>query len=273
MLSFLAHLDAVELASFFLLIFKPIGCAFTKGSLEHTKEGYPWEIVIKDVVHSNFIECVDLQNIHKLSYKKKSGFLHMVKDILESFGRDQVTPYMHALLAFCFRILQSCKISTGVNVGTSTPEFTTTSGAKDLRTLSFKVLSAVLSKYDELDFPPVYWDIFFGIARPMIIKLKEEAASSDGPSALFSCLLAMSRSIYLVPILEREEELVPNMLPLLSNKNASASIVSAALSFIENILELEAEDMNVASSILLPHMTTLILNMKALLSTQRKFTR
>jgi hypothetical protein len=107
----------------------------------------------------------------------------------------------------------------------------------------------------------------------MILKLKEEAASSDGPSALFSCLLAISRSTNFVSVLQSEDDLVPNILPLLSNKNASPSIIGAALSFIENILELEAEDKNIIVSILLPHLETLILNVKTLLSTQKKFTR
>lgn len=244
--------------------------------MERVQDDLTWELAIKQGVKPNFINWVDGEGTANLSYKKKTGFLHMIKDVLETFDKEHVTPYLHAFLAFTFRILEACQVNN--DQSTISPNSTLTdevliSGKKDIRTLALKVLAIVFSKYDDAEFYPLYWEKFFATIRPMIARFAEEGASGDAPSALFSCFLAMSRSLALASVLLREKELVPNLLPLMSHKNASTSIVGAALSFIENILELEEEDLAVVTEFFLPHLPTLLSNLRALLSSKQRGTR
>ncbi|KAI5069079.1 hypothetical protein GOP47_0015380 [Adiantum capillus-veneris] len=272
-LAFLASLDVRELSLFFVLILKPLESAFTEDGMVCNQEDHAWELAVKQGLQHNFIGWVDIEGTAKLSHKKKIGFLHMLKDILETFDKDHIVPYLHACLSFTFRILRTCQgeIGGGANAPTSTSaKPVALSGKKDIRTLCLKVLAIVFSKYDNFEFTPIYWDSFFGTVRPMIVRFAEEGASGEGPSALFSCFLAMSRSLALVSFLQKEDKIVPNLLPLLSHKYASPSVVGAALTFVENILALEEGEVGLTTRYLLPHLPLLLSNLRALLSLQQK---
>ncbi|MCO5560985.1 hypothetical protein L7F22_014605 [Adiantum nelumboides] len=272
-LAFLASLDVHELSLFFVLILRPLESAFTKDGMVCNQEDHAWELAVKEGAQHNFIEWVDIEGTAKLSPKKKIGFLHMLKDILETFDKDHLVPYLHACLAFTFRILQTCQVDIVGCRNAPTPRsesLVELSGKKDIRTLCLKVIAIVLSKYENVEFTPIYWDSFFGTVRPMIQRFAEEGASGDGPSALFSCFLAMSRSLALVSILQKKDKIVPNLLPLLSHKNSSTSVVGAALTFVENILALEEEEVGLVAKYVLPHLPLLLSNLRALLSLQQK---
>ncbi|KAL6493967.1 hypothetical protein OROGR_031876 [Orobanche gracilis] len=112
---------------------------------------------------------------------------------------------------------------------------------KDLRSLCFKIIHCALCKYEDHDFGGTFWDTFFTSVKPLIANFKQEGASSKDPSSLFKCFLAMSKNYRLVPLLDREESLVPDIFFMLTIPSASESILSGALEFIKNILELDSE--------------------------------
>jgi len=70
---------------------------------------------LKGVVTFVFIDWVDLGAVVALQYKRKMGFLHMVKDSLDIFGKERIGPYLHALLSLVFKIFEStvgtCEVS------------------------------------------------------------------------------------------------------------------------------------------------------------------
>ncbi|KAH7288543.1 hypothetical protein KP509_31G030600 [Ceratopteris richardii] len=270
-LGFLSALEAHELSLFFILILKPLENAFTKDGMSYIQADRAWEVAIKEGVHNDFIGWVDVEEITKLTHKKKAGFLHMLKDILDTFDKDHVRPYLHALLAFCFSILHTCQVN--IMTTTASADQAQDAGKKDIRTLCFKVLAVVFSKYDDAEFCPLYWDRFFGTVQPMISRFGDEGASGDAPSALFSCFLSMSRSLALASILLQNENVIPNVLSLISHKNASISVIGASLSFVENLLALNQENASLLTTYFLPHLPLLLSNLMGLLSAQRKGSR
>lgn len=126
---------------------------------------------------------------------------------------------------------------------------------KELRSLSLKIVSFVLNKYEDHSFSCEFWDLFFGSVKSLIDGFKHEGFSGQKPSSLFSCFLAMSRSQKLVPLLCREQNLVPDILSILTVASASEAIVACVLKFVENLLTLDdglgAEDSAVKRVILL----------------------
>ncbi|KAL2242515.1 UNVERIFIED_CONTAM: hypothetical protein Sindi_0369500, partial [Sesamum indicum] len=133
--------------------------------------------------------------------------------------------------------------------------------SKDLRSLCLKIIYLVLSKYEDHDFGSAYWDLFFASIRPLIANFKQEGASSEKPSSLFHCFLAMSKSYKLVPLLHREENLVPDIFSMLTVPSASESILSSVLKFAKNLLKLDSELDNEDTTVkkmLLPHLDVLI---------------
>lgn len=138
---------------------------------------------------------------------------------------------------------------------------------KDLRSLCLKVISVVLYKYEDYDFESEFWDLFFMSVKSSIESFKHEGSSSEKPSSLFSCFLAMSRNQKLVPLLAREGNLVPDIFSILTISTASQSIISFVLQFIENLLTYDGEsdgNDSAVRSILLPNLDSLIQNLHVL---------
>lgn len=132
---------------------------------------------------------------------------------------------------------------------------------KDMRSLCLRIVSLVLNKYDDHDFGDEFWELFFKSVKPLIDSFKQEGSSSEKPSSLFSCFLAMSRSSYLVPLLFREKNLAPNIFSILTIPTASEAIISCVLKFIENLLNLEDDlddEDNAAQKLLLLNLDELI---------------
>lgn len=138
---------------------------------------------------------------------------------------------------------------------------------KEMRSLCLKIISSALSKYDSYDFGSEFWDHFFVALKPLIAGFKQEGASSEKPSSLFSCFLAMSRSLKFVPLLSRERDLVPDIFSMLTISSASDAIISGVFKFVENLLSLDSEvgDENSPIKILLlPHLDVLVYSLHIL---------
>jgi len=138
---------------------------------------------------------------------------------------------------------------------------------KDLRSLCLKVISFVLNKYEDHEFGCEFWDLFFASVKNLVDGFKQEGSSSEKPSSLFSCFVAMSRSHRLVSLLSRETKLVPDIFSILSVKSASEAIVSCVLKFVENLLNLDSElddKDDAAKRVLLPNLEALICSLHCL---------
>lgn len=140
---------------------------------------------------------------------------------------------------------------------------------KDQRSLCLKIISLVLNKFEDHDFGLAFWDVFFTLVKSLIDGFKQEGSSSERPASLFSCFVAMSRSHQLVSFLNREENHVPSIFPILRMKTVSDAIVISVLSFNENLLNLDDELDNkenlAMKGILLPNVGTLISSLHSFL--------
>lgn len=129
----------------------------------------------------------------------------------------------------------------------------------------------MLNKFENHDFSLEFWDIFFSALKPLIDGFKQEGASSDKPSSLFVCFVAMSRSPKLVSLFHRAKNLVPDIFSILTITTASEAIISCVLRFIENLLNLEIEmessDTDV-KGILLPNIDTLVCSLHHLFTSK-----
>ena len=132
---------------------------------------------------------------------------------------------------------------------------------KDMRSLCLKIISLVLNKYEDQDFGSGFWDLFFKSVKPLIKGFKQEGSSSDKPSSLFFCFLAMSQSQNLFSLLCREKNLIPDIISILSMPTASNGIVFSVLKFTENLLNLELEleiEKNDVREVLLSNLDVLV---------------
>lgn len=145
--------------------------------------------------------------------------------------------------------------------------------------MCLRVISLALNKFEDYNFGSDFWDIFFTSVRPLVDRFKLEGSSSEKPSSLFSCFITMSKSPKLVSLLARQPNLVPAVFSILSVSTASDAIVSAVLEFIENLLKLdndldldERED-NLAKEVLLPHVDVLVQSLHDLYKIRSEFQR
>ncbi|MCD9558563.1 U3 snoRNP protein [Datura stramonium] len=278
-LGFLAQLDVEELPLFFALLIKPLVSA-SQGAA--TKSAWPWttpETLKHGFDSFSVLEHFSRDCINAISWKKRYGFLHVIEDIVSVFDEVHIGPFLDLLMGCIVRLLDSC---------TSTLEGTRNDGGladhghqvedkimsnmaakqcKDLRSLCLKIISFILSKYEDHDFSSEFWDLFFMSVKPLVASFKQEGASSEKPSSLFSCFLAMSRSSKLVPLLSREQNLVPDIFSMLAVSTASDAIVSSVLKFVENLLDLDVElgnENNPLRRFLLPHVDVLVCSLHRL---------
>ncbi|OMO88554.1 Down-regulated-in-metastasis protein [Corchorus olitorius] len=264
-LGFIAQLDVHELPLFFALLLKPLQIT-SKDDLCASNLYQNLPISSIEEFHAlNYLKYLTLENITALSWKKKYGFLHVVEDVLGVFDEFHVKPFLDLLMGCVVRVLASCSSSIDsariaessliknhpgvelvsddedsaeanhVQTGMAIKQF------KDLRSLCLKIVAFVLNKYEDHDFGCQFWDLCFTSVKPLIHAFKQEGSSSEKPSSLFSCFLAMSRSHQLVPLLCRERNLVPDIFSILTVPTASEAIISCVLKFISNLLELDIE--------------------------------
>ncbi|KAJ0093493.1 hypothetical protein Patl1_26060 [Pistacia atlantica] len=262
LLGFIAQLDVDELPLFFTLLIKSLNIIPNGADVDvfWTTPNYTM-----DNFHElSFLKYFNIENLATLSWKKSHGFLHVIEDVFGVFDESHIRPFLHLLMGCVVRILVSCTSSIVAAKGGSSSikdhsstdltvhehdrpvgnDVLTSSAVKqlkDLRSLCLRIISSVLNKYDDHDYGCEFWDLFFKSVKPLVDAFKQEGSSSEKPSSLFSCFLAMSRSHELVSLLYREKNLVPDIFSILSVTTASEAIVSSVLMFIENLLNLDGE--------------------------------
>ncbi|KDO50652.1 hypothetical protein CISIN_1g042789mg [Citrus sinensis] len=283
-LCFVAQLDVDELPLFFALLIKSLEI-IPKG----TDDGAFWEkpyCNMEEFQEYSFLKFFTIENLASLSWKKSHGFLHVIEDVIRVFDELHVGPFLNLLIGCVVRVLASCTSSLEFlkGCGSSVVENHANTDStllakdnlagknqgqissamkqlKDIRSLCLRILSTVLNKYVDHDYDCDFWDLFFQSVKPLIDAFKQEGSSSEKPSSLFSCFLAMSRSHRLVSLLEREENLIPDIFSILTVMTASEAIVSSVLKFIENLLNLDNEvdgEYSAIKKVLLPNVATLI---------------
>ncbi|KAL1533475.1 small subunit processome component 20 isoform X1 [Salvia divinorum] len=274
-LGLLAELDLDELPLFFWLLVKPL-LPVSRGGDEMSKicwassKSHQFEVDAPDILN-----LLTSNTIETLSWKKKYGFLHVVGDILAVFDELRLKPYLNLLMNCVVLILSSCTSALGSKTSDSSPVENSSIDDQDkmdnknkesnqmteLRSLSLKVLYIVLSKYGDHNFGGAFWDIFLTSVKHLVPKFKKKGLRRQKLDSLFCCFLAMSKSYKLVPLLSKEENLVPGIFSLLSVPPASESILSCILKFTKNLLKLDnaldTEDATV-KRVLLPHLKKLI---------------
>ncbi|EEF44174.1 conserved hypothetical protein [Ricinus communis] len=280
-LRFIAELDVNEISLFFALLIKPLHI-ISNGA--NSTMGMFWSLPKNSTVELqplNILKYFTLENIMALSWKKKYGFLHVIEDILGVFDESHIRPFLDLLMGCVIRMLKSCTSSLDVAKATGTEGhssvnvqlhkddsaavnkslvITALKQLRDLRSLCLKIVSVVLNKYDDHDFGCDLWDMFFASVKSLVDGFKQEGCSSEKPSSLFSCFLAMSSSHHLVPLLSREMNLVPDIFSILTVTTASEAIRSCVLKFIDNLLNLDEEldEDNKVKDVLLPNLDQLI---------------
>ncbi|XP_057754877.1 uncharacterized protein LOC130974144 isoform X1 [Arachis stenosperma] len=147
---------------------------------------------------------------------------------------------------------------------------------KDMRSLCLKIVSVVLNKYEDHEFSSDLWDRFFSAVKSLIAKFKQETATSEKPSSLLSCFVAMSGNNKLVALLRTRESLVPDIFSIISLKSASEAVLYSVMNFVDNLLsldnQLDDED-NPARRVLLSHIKALIDSMWCLFGSDRSVKR
>ncbi|KAE9587003.1 hypothetical protein Lalb_Chr23g0269101 [Lupinus albus] len=249
-LSFIAGLDVNELPLFFALLIKPLQIM---KETDGTTDLF-WALPsgpISEFQASSLLECFTLDNIASLSWKKKYGFLHVVEEIVGVFDEQHVRPFLDLLVGCVVRMLESCSSSLDNTQSNATDQNNNSSRnsnslngntlkqLKDMRSMCLKIVSLVLNKYEDHEFDADLWDRFFSAVQALIDKFKQEAASSEKPSSLLSCFVAMSANQKLAALLCRKENLVPDIFSILSVKSASEAVIYFVLKFIENLLDVD----------------------------------
>ncbi|KAH9620789.1 hypothetical protein KSS87_018169 [Heliosperma pusillum] len=256
-LGFIAQLAVDELPLFFSLLMESLQITRPESEDQANYFGGSGERSM-DEFHSYFLDLFTMENILAIPWKKRYGFLHVVEEILSIFDATQVQPYLSLLMGSVVRLLESCASSlysksSGTQIeDNSLADLPKSEGNdklvnfeskqfKDMRSLCLKIIYCGLNKYENYDFGSVFWDLFFKSVKPLVHAFKQEGSSSEKPSSLFFCFLAMSQSQNLVSLLCRERNLIPDIFSILSVPTASEAIVSAVLKFTENLLTLEVE--------------------------------
>ncbi|XP_022722560.1 small subunit processome component 20 homolog isoform X3 [Durio zibethinus] len=266
-LGFTAQLDAHELPLFFALLLKPLQIISNEDDCASNLYRNSSNISTDELHSLNYLNYFTVENITAVSWKKKYGFLHVIEDVIGVFDEFHVRPFLDLLMGCVVRVLASCSLSIdnsrvaesslvkdhpGVELISDDKDIDhavanhvmTGMGIKqlkDLRSLCLKIVSLVLNKYEDHDFGCEFWNLFFTSVKPLIDGFKQEGSSSEKPSSLFSCFLAMSRSLRHVSLLCREKNLVPDIFSILTVPTASEAIISCVLNFISNLLDLECE--------------------------------
>ncbi|KAF2534002.1 hypothetical protein F2Q70_00033353 [Brassica cretica] len=282
-LRFIAERDVDDLALFFVLLIKPLNI------IAEETMGLFWssgKASLDYFQKADFLKDFTGDTISTLSKNQKSGFLHVIQDILEVFDELRVRPFIDFLMGCVVRLMVNYEER---NIASLTPRNDTAASStpdnkenvsvhqdqagtalkqfKELRSLCLKIIAHVLDKYEDSDLGSEFWDLFFSAVNPLIKNFKQEGSSSEKTSSLFSCFLSMSRNRNLVTLLCREESLIPDICSILTVTTASDAIKSSALKFIENLLCLDSElheDDSMIKGFLDPYIETLFSSLHSL---------
>uniref|UniRef100_A0A0D3EQK8 Uncharacterized protein n=1 Tax=Oryza barthii TaxID=65489 RepID=A0A0D3EQK8_9ORYZ len=248
---------------------------------------------ISDIVEASTEICLE-----NLTWKKANGFLHLVEEIFGTFGMAHISPVLDVLLLIVVRLLESCmrnlrsmneedypskqsnhpddECSMTLEAGNS---MSLKEHSKDLPSADHNKLLIMLVKCNILSVvtPISYLTVMQeSVSIKQLKDLRQEASSSEKPSSLFSCFMAMSQSPKLASLLGAHN-LVPAIFSILTVKKASGSITSYALEFIENLIkldtDLEQHGDHSLKKILVPHMDVLLHSLNDFVSYRRELHR
>ncbi|CAH8355708.1 unnamed protein product [Eruca vesicaria subsp. sativa] len=287
-LRFIAERDVNDLALFFLLLIKPLNIISEETMDLFWSSG---KTSLDYFQNSNLLKDFTGDTISTLSRNQKSGFLHVIQDILVVFDELRVRPFIDFLMGCVVRLMVNYApntneeriteslTSSNATTAPSTSDNkenvsvhqdqagTTLKQFKELRSLCLKIIAHVLDNYEDSDLGSEFWNLFFSAVNPLIKNFKQEGSSSEKTSSLFSCFLSMSRSRNLVTLLCREESLIPDICSILTVTTATGAVKSSALKFIENLLCLDSElteDDSMMKGFLDPYIETLFSSLHTL---------
>ncbi|PKA51950.1 hypothetical protein AXF42_Ash008179 [Apostasia shenzhenica] len=281
LLCFLSQLDIDELHLFFCLLLKPLNLNLSGTNVPDGNFYGLCGQFAKTLQTLVPTKCSVSQIFANLSWKKKYGFLYVLEDILKTFDAFHIRPFFSPLMMIVALILEDCSSNIKKQDGNKlcssgydcngdaeiSAQSSLVTGAsikqlKDLRSLCLRIVSFALNKHDSLDFGCEFWDTFFKSVKPLIDCFKEEASSSEKPSSLFTCFIAMSQSPKLVSLLSKEANLVPTIFSILTVRTASDAIISSVLKFVEGLLNLDSypdhQDVTSIEMLFYPHLEVLI---------------
>lgn len=99
---FFAQLDVEELRLFFYLLLKPLLADTMEVLEDQPTDGFHTSVFV------NFSTLVTVSN---LSWRKRTGFLHVVEDIFKTFDEFHAKPFLNPLMMIVVRILESCMLN------------------------------------------------------------------------------------------------------------------------------------------------------------------
>ncbi|XP_021745735.1 small subunit processome component 20 homolog [Chenopodium quinoa] len=260
-LGFIAEFTVAELPLFFQLLLKSLQITDLGNEEIESCAWVSEKCNLDEFELPTLLNLFSVERILAIPLKKRFGFLHVVEEIFRIFDASRVSPFLDLLLGCVVRILDSCASSilnrspkqpaqldgsSDITLQESRKEaMSHTSSAvkqfKDMRSLCLKIISSILNNYEDHDFGSTFWDIFFKAVKPLVHGFKQEGSSSEKPSSLFFCFLAMSQSPRLVSLLCREKNLIPDIFSILSVPTASEAIIYSVLKFTENLLTVKDE--------------------------------
>lgn len=293
-LGFLAQLETDELSLLFELLIFPLRTA-AEGANANGEWVRTSQPSTKDEFNSlSILKLFTGDGMKHISWKKLYSFLHVIIEVLQVFDEWHISPFLDLLLGSVVRVLDSCTksldclksnesslhdpscdssiVEHGGETKTKIMTSTRMKQFRELRSLSLKIISLALQKYESYDFGYDFWECFFVAVKPLIISFKQEGASSEKPNSLFSCFLTMSRSLKFAPLLSREKNLVPDIFSIIMVPTASDAVVSAVLNLVENLLTLDSEvgeEDSPVKKMLLSHLDVLLFSLHNLFTRDR----
>lgn len=108
MLNFIAQLEVSELPQFFAALMKPLICMPAE---DPDDASWFWGYLnspFADNPAIPFFKYFTREHLMGLSWKKKSGFLHVTKDIIEVFDETRIRPFLELLMGCIVRLLDWC---------------------------------------------------------------------------------------------------------------------------------------------------------------------
>ncbi|KAI4375205.1 hypothetical protein MLD38_013104 [Melastoma candidum] len=257
-LSFIAQLAVKELPLFFLLLIKPLHDNFAGSDRANHFCWFPGTHSLNEFPLSDFLVQFTVDDMSQIYWKKREGFLNVIKDVLGTFDQIRLEPFIDLLMGFVVRMLGFCSRSVDLakrnnssaisedtgsdkcNIDFSSVNQIVSGGVvkhlKKLRSLCLEIIASVSNRYEDHDFGSEFWDLFFDSVKPLTDNFKEEGSSSEKPSSLFLCFIAMSRCHRLASRLLREKQLVADIFSMLTITTITEAIGNAVFEFTENLL-------------------------------------
>uniref|UniRef100_A0A0D9V2B9 Uncharacterized protein n=1 Tax=Leersia perrieri TaxID=77586 RepID=A0A0D9V2B9_9ORYZ len=267
-LRFLMQFDSNELQLFFSLLLKSL----IPGNLQLEIFGSQSDNLLGnnlDIVEASTGICIE-----NLTWKKANGFLHLVEEIFGTFDVTHISSVLDVLLLIVVRLLESCMHNLR-SVNEEDYLSKQSNGSDDDCSVTIEAGNSMSLKECSKDLPTAD-HTKESVSMKQLKDLRQEASSSEKPSSLFSCFMAMSESPKLAQLLGAHN-LVPAIFSILTVKKASGSITSYALEFIENLMKLDSDleqhGDHSLKKILVPHMDVLLRSLNDFVSYRRELHR